>query len=284
MDLKFCCTLCTTLVFLVVVSSAGSGSQRLFLGHSNSHVLRAMYKGEAQGSGIVITAKKHMVRIELLSGKLLASSQYLPDSHTQLTEIMGSSFVRLNNFDYLVSDTLTDKFKPAGINSLEGLMLEQKAARELRKAITSLASCQEKELFLEASVALAKEGITGVTHPHVLPFFKFAAHIEDTARALKANHSSLQLDNNTATQRADGASAAGRSNSTSSDCLDDCPPCIEENCLGLCGYGCVCWSFICGDCCYHLGCYDHDMCCRQNFFDVQCLFPFQFECEEHYYC
>ena len=38
-----------------------------------------------------------------------------------------------------------------------------------------------------------------------------------------------------------------------------------ENCLGMCGPGCrCCWRYICGDCCYHQGCYDHDMCCRRN--------------------
>ena len=71
---------------------------------------------------------------------------------------------------------------------------------------------------------------------------------------------------------------------SSDDCLEECPPCPDDACLGMCGFGCLCWKFICGDCCYHLGCYGHDMCCRQNFFDTQCLFPYGFVCDEDYYC
>ena len=48
---------------------------------------------------------------------------------------------------------------------------------------------------------------------------------------------------------------------------------IGPNCLGMCGSGCsLCWSYICGDCCYHPGRYEHDVCC-QDFFSSACLGP-----------
>ena len=34
---------------------------------------------------------------------------------------------------------------------------------------------------------------------------------------------------------------------------------IGSNCLGLCGPGCTCWLYVCGDCCYNSGCYIHDV-------------------------
>lgn len=34
-----------------------------------------------------------------------------------------------------------------------------------------------------------------------------------------------------------------------------------DDCLGLCGAGCKCWKFVCGDCCFNQGCYEHDLCC-----------------------
>lgn len=48
----------------------------------------------------------------------------------------------------------------------------------------------------------------------------------------------------------------------------------NDNCLGMCGKGCSCWSFVCGDCCFNRGCYEHDMCCRKRFFSTYCVTPF----------
>ncbi|KAB2898643.1 MAG: hypothetical protein F9K40_11195 [Kofleriaceae bacterium] len=37
-----------------------------------------------------------------------------------------------------------------------------------------------------------------------------------------------------------------------------------NSCYGMCGPGCTCWSWVCGDCCYHGGCAKHDSWCRQG--------------------
>ncbi len=37
-----------------------------------------------------------------------------------------------------------------------------------------------------------------------------------------------------------------------------------NDCYGMCGNGCSCWSWVCGDCCYHGGCAKHDTWCRQG--------------------
>lgn len=37
-----------------------------------------------------------------------------------------------------------------------------------------------------------------------------------------------------------------------------------NECYGMCGNGCSCWSWVCGDCCYHNGCAKHDTWCRQG--------------------
>lgn len=68
------------------------------------------------------------------------------------------------------------------------------------------------------------------------------------------------------------------------ECFEECPPCPDEDCLSLCGYGCHCWKWVCGDCCYHLGCHGHDVCCRENFIQTKCLFPISFKCESEYSC
>jgi len=35
-----------------------------------------------------------------------------------------------------------------------------------------------------------------------------------------------------------------------------------SNCYGMCGPGCSCWHWVCGDCCNHYGCANHDHACR----------------------
>jgi hypothetical protein len=37
-----------------------------------------------------------------------------------------------------------------------------------------------------------------------------------------------------------------------------------NDCYGMCGPGCTCWSWVCGDCCYHSGCAKHDSWCRDG--------------------
>jgi hypothetical protein len=37
-----------------------------------------------------------------------------------------------------------------------------------------------------------------------------------------------------------------------------------NSCYGMCGSGCSCWSWVCGDCCYHGGCAVHDSWCREG--------------------
>jgi hypothetical protein len=43
-------------------------------------------------------------------------------------------------------------------------------------------------------------------------------------------------------------------------------PNSSNACYGMCGRGCSCWSFVCGDCCYHNGCARHDSYCRGSGF------------------
>jgi hypothetical protein len=41
-------------------------------------------------------------------------------------------------------------------------------------------------------------------------------------------------------------------------------PNAASSCYGMCGPGCSCWSWVCGDCCYHYGCAVHDNWCREG--------------------
>lgn len=55
----------------------------------------------------------------------------------------------------------------------------------------------------------------------------------------------------------------------------------DDDCLAMCGRGCSCWKWVCGDCCYHQGCYEHDRCCRAKRSIktlISCYIPVTFSC------
>ena len=60
----------------------------------------------------------------------------------------------------------------------------------------------------------------------------------------------------------------------------------KNNCFGMCGPGCTCWKALCGDCCTHRGCIDHDACCaKRGFFaKLRCYAPLGFTCSGRFSC
>ena len=49
-----------------------------------------------------------------------------------------------------------------------------------------------------------------------------------------------------------------------------------NKCRGMCGLGCWCWGWFCGDCCSHQGCYEHDICCNYSRWTSYCATPFRY--------
>lgn len=61
----------------------------------------------------------------------------------------------------------------------------------------------------------------------------------------------------------------------------------DLECFGMCGKTCWCWAWVCGDCCLHKGCLQHDACCRYanpQYLSTYCLLPFLygFDCNHGY--
>ena len=137
------------------------------------------------------------------------------------------------------------------------------------ETVEKLAKVKEVTLLLEAAEAVGQRGLTGKNTPAVLPFFMFALRTTQL-------HQSPSVGAN--------ATTGLQRRSADDACFSECPPCEDDDCYGMCGYGCHCWSWVCGDCCLHQGCYGHDTCCRDNFYQTSCLFPYGFHCDEPYTC
>ena len=137
-------------------------------------------------------------------------------------------------------------------------------------SMEDLAKSREAALMVEASFVLGKEhGIIGRDSPAVLPLYGIAMQLaamrqgafEDDASVQRLCSSDCPRGGCNA-QSLDGqfrfCSPAGSQN--------ECPPCRDNNCFGMCGRQCCCWEWVCGDCCWHQYCHDHDICCmRQGF-------------------
>ena len=136
----------------------------------------------------------------------------------------------------------------------------------LTHVIQNLLGMREIILLEEAARAVGEKGINGKSNPAAMPFFMFALRITQL-------HAQGVYTSNTTLIRQKRQS-----------CFNTCPPCPDDDCYGQCGYGCTCWSFLCGDCCYHLGCHGHDTCCRIQFVNTSCLLPFGFACDQTYTC
>ena len=92
------------------------------------------------------------------------------------------------------------------------------------------------------SRALGARGITGMDYPAVLALHKVA---QQTAQTLKVNIPKLDPI----------AAEKGYCQAY---------PNAGSSCFGMCGPGCDCWSWVCGDCCYHWGCAVHDDWCNDG--------------------
>ena len=131
-----------------------------------------------------------------------------------------------------------------------------------RQSVKAFLEGSDTQLLVNVAVAMGKDGITGYDYPIMLQFYATVLRI----RALSGNPTVQP-------------SSVAKSDQDKKNCLDQCPPCKESGCHGMCGNECECWSWVCGDCCFHQGCYDHGHCCEEDPYSFSCLFPWNFSCD-----
>jgi hypothetical protein len=108
-----------------------------------------------------------------------------------------------------------------------------------RAVLDEMLTLPEVQSLPWLSRALGTRGITGNAFPASLPLHKIA---RQSADALNIQVPPLAIA------------------TTESYCSQP----TANDCYGMCGPGCSCWSWVCGDCCYHSGCAKHDSWCRSG--------------------
>ena len=179
-----------------------------------------------------------------------------------------------NNTEYITS--LIERGPNVDMNEVMSMVDSTNVNETLHSAIDHLVMCSESVLIIKAAKALGGLGINGTDYPAILPFYMFALR-------LASGRDSEERDQNTESMppRQIRSSTCTRNGNQYTCPSGKCPfPKYGNRCFGMCGNGCLCWSFVCGDCCVHRGCLEHDQCCADNsFFSSKCLIPsFGFSC------
>ena len=160
--------------------------------------------------------------------------------------------------------------------------------------LQDLLAMEEYEELPLLSESLGQHGVTGSAYPIALPIHAFAMGASKMAGAAQVpNSSEPDAAPEVAALHLQGFQGGGLSctrSGTQTCCVSTVgqrtcfttpppppppPPCApaypgdlrcdpnNDGCLGLCGDDCSCWDWVCGDCRWHFGCYQHDWFCLQ---------------------
>lgn len=274
------------LVFLCSFDSVFSFKQ-LYLNKINADIAQGRYVSSA-GVGISFNSTSTTLGIfDLFGNEVLIVHDLL--QHQRLIRIQGNTFVQVHISeghgyrDYYVpkyivyneADHYSRRFNVTVLKLLDTLS-SYYHFDNLQRSVRILIESPFVDSIKGAVYSLGIDlGLHGDTYPSLLPLYLVANMLEKLQiTTLFSNSGRKSCTTNLV--KDDGIK--------DEDCFKECPPCPEEECLSLCGYGCHCWKWVCGDCCYHLGCHGHDICCRKNFIQTKCLFPISFKCESEYSC
>lgn len=240
------------------------------------------------GYGIVFNATKDALTLSTLSGNRLLSTEERVGP-VRLVTLGKREFVQHSNSEddeskVKVQDFAIPKYHGQfkgtrdheTLTNLVGKLkkLDPEAhSRVLKRSVKNMLSKREINLLSDAAVAMGRQGITSQDYPSALPLFMTASRL-----IKRSVNEDVQSDSNT-----DGG-GGGKDDNENLKCLEECPPCQDEECLGLCGPGCECWEWACGNCCYNKGCYYHDLCCRSQPDSLACMLPMEFDCDTKYEC
>ena len=152
------------------------------------------------------------------------------------------------------------------IKSKNGLEQQESLKTHFQEAMSELHYVPEAQLLMLVSAALG-DNVTRleILQPfHALCFFLLQQSNVEIPPELRAEP---DKDGDTADQHDREKRCTSLKNDPNSN-----------KCFGMCGLKCSCWKWVCGDCCWNRGCYEHDLCCEHCWFSTYCLVPVGFSC------
>ncbi len=261
------------------------------------------------------------VKIQKLNGEEIVSYHHLPNQKATLLNVMGQRFVSIQNehghpkrseyrVPHLFSQGIERIFSQGKFNSKYIPFFDSHGANASRvAAFQEMLHGQEIPLMRAAVEAIGNRGIIGRDNPPVLPVMMMVMRFSSLREAQLAKEqwwpftSILKTINDYAnpysyivTEPSDCkikpdddlircSTDPAVSNGACCKSQSLCPTGKKDHCNGMCGYGCDCWKWACGDCCIREGCLGHDECCRNGGMTAWgCALPTGFKCDEPYTC
>ena len=153
-------------------------------------------------------------------------------------------------------------------------------------SLRNLAMSPEAILIIEAANALGNLGFRGTDSSALMKFYQFALRLASARDLDNSSPNNLDLkEENSRMKRSEVCQSNGATCSSGR-----CPyRRYDNNCFGMCGPDCTCWSFVCGDCCLYRYCETHDECCAKRGFYTFACFSVAFKkpfsrCSDTYDC
>jgi hypothetical protein len=239
-----------------------------------------------EGDGIHIQSTPDSLEVKALDGTNLisfanfksAAQSYGERSRRVVFQLLEDAYVEENwrTYRYSANVEIYSQIQE------ENLVDPHVAVKESYDALTANHAMR---LLEPAARALGQDlGIIGRDEPAAMTFYLPAMVLTEARRKQLRARVAVVLRSNPWSAYINKRRANTQGNYPDCD-MTTCPPCEEDECLGGCGYGCSCWSWACGDCCYHEGCRDHDICCRYyGVFSTACLGMYTFKCDFPYSC
>lgn len=296
-----------TLVALATAVPSYDENSGLAILSSSPEKLHAIYRtNDDEGIEIMseINDRHKFVSIMTLDGTSLISAESSKTGSNILTKFLDSTFLQHNRkldgaeasimeysipseFDKFVNEELKHGYSPGKIHLLLS-KLEDNVNQKKFEAMSKLLARSEVSTIIDTSRALGASGIKGYENAAALQFYGIALNL---ARA--QSHPEFEsTDEHTRriTKRATCRRVTKHwsfwHGTVRTSHRDHCNRCYANNdhCTGMCGKKCDCWKWVCGDCCYHQGCYEHDRCCgKHGMFHGTCLDVFNLSCGRHGY-
>ena len=232
-----------------------------------------------------INGEYHFLSVNTPEGEPIVMAKQYHETASLMT-VTENNFLVMNSRDEDGHSKYSDYVVPGAYkalvdNALKRDHLSSKILRQLddrntnetrQLAFEDLALRDEIELITGAARSLGQLGITGSENPAALPFFVLTIRLQKYRDSLLNNEE--QVPTPTHQKRQSGVCTYGSYPYGG----------YGADCFGMCGYGCYCWYWVCGDCCVHQGCYDHDTCCSiYGYWSWECWSVWNFSCSG-YFC
>ena len=289
--------------------NAPSSDGHLYVIRAADNSLEAIfYNADA---GIRIRADSLSLSLYSMDGEELLLSGDKPHGSSLFATVMGHSFLEYNTtledgtqktVDYAVPESLAEQAKEAvesvKVEQVLSQLMDEGTEQAIESAFQELLQRPEITLIGSAATALGQAGVMGYKNSGALNFYMAARALARARRGGDGGDSGDEDIDEESYEDMYEYEAMGHHQkrflaaikphvvsrlSPRRYCHNNghtCRKCPKgSHCLGMCGPGChTCLKFMCGDCCFHKGCYDHDKCCERNAWGMACLIPIGFNC------